>query len=101
MCAILVIAADAYIKRIGTGQTFMQSVGDRRMFIVCFLYLIQVWFATYTFLTGELAIWANMFIVFYGVLAVVVGAIMFGETLSVVQYTGIALGLIGAILMNL
>lgn len=72
------------------------------MLLVYFLYLIQIFLAIAIFIfKGELAIYSNLFIVFYGVFGVCVGVMFFGESLGLIQIAGISLGLIGAVLMNL
>lgn len=71
------------------------------MIPVYVLYLLQIFLAVPIFLhEGELAIYANLFIVFYGIFSVVFGVYFFRENLSIMQMLGIGLGLIGAVLMG-
>jgi drug/metabolite transporter (DMT)-like permease len=94
--------ADSIIKKVSAGQTFVSVLRDPWMLAVYGLYLVQIFFAIFIFIfKGELAIYTNLFIVFYGIFGIVVGILYFKETLSTVQILGIVLGLSGAILMNL
>jgi EamA domain-containing membrane protein RarD len=100
--AITIIIADSLIKKISTGQNFWTVLKDPWMIAVYALYLVQIFFAIFIFIfKGGLAIYTNLFIIFYGIAGIIIGVIFFKEALSVVQIVGIILGLAGAILMNL
>ncbi len=100
--AVTIIVADSLIKKISTGQTFFGVIKDPWMILVYALYLVQIFFAIFIFIfKGELAIYTNLFIIFYGIFGVVIGILFFKETISAIQMLGIGLGLLGAILMNL
>ena len=102
LSAITIIIADSLIKRISTGQNFFGVIKDPWMILVYALYLIQIFFAIFIFIfKGELAIYTNLFIIFYGIFGIIIGILFFKETLSVIQIVGIGFGLIGAILMSL
>ncbi|NTW14648.1 MAG: hypothetical protein HGA31_06535 [Candidatus Moranbacteria bacterium] len=101
LSALTIIIADSMIKKISMGQTFSDVLKDPRMIPVYVLYLLQIFLAVPIFLhEGELAIYANLFIVFYGIFSVVFGVYFFRENLSIMQMLGIGLGLIGAVLMG-
>jgi EamA domain-containing membrane protein RarD len=100
--AVTIIVADALIKKISTGHTFFDIIKDPWMILICGLYLAQIFAAIFIFIfKGELAIYTNLFIIFYGIFGVIVGILFFKETLSPIQMIGIGFGLLGAILMNL
>jgi len=102
LSAVTIIIADSFIKQISAGQSFVGILKNPWVALVYGLYLIQIFFAILIFIfEGELAIYSNLFIIFYGILGVCIGLIFFKEHISVVQMIGIGLGLIGAFLMNL
>lgn len=68
---------------------------------ICLLYFIQILLALYIFVNkADLAIYGNLFVVFYSILMVTLGIIIFGEQLTILQGVGIALALAGVILLN-
>ena len=100
--AVLIIVADAIIKKEslihGFGNTFLSPL----MFLSYFLYFIQIVIAVYIFRKGgELAIYTNLYIIFYSILGIITGVIIFGEHLSTIHYIGILFALTGAVLLNL
>ena len=100
-CAVLVAAADALLKQMSASGGFYTAMLNPWMIVVCLLYFIQILLALYVFIEkGNLAIFGNIFIVFYSVLTVVLGIILFGEHLTMWQGIGIALALAGAVLIN-
>jgi len=100
--AVTIIVADALIKKVSTDQSFVHVLKDPWMLAICGLYLIQIFLAIFIFIfKGELAIYTNLFIIFYGIFGVLFGLLFFHESLSFVQGVGIFLGLLGAVLMNL
>ncbi|MGH7141498.1 MAG: hypothetical protein ACREGH_02610 [Minisyncoccia bacterium] len=99
--ALLITVADTLIKKISTGVTLSQAILNPWMLIICTLYFIQIVIAAYVFIShGELAVYANLFIVFYSILMVLSGVMLFRETLTMRQVVGIVLALGGAILLN-
>ncbi|MEI7750312.1 MAG: hypothetical protein WCJ25_04920 [Candidatus Moraniibacteriota bacterium] len=100
--AVTIIIADSLLKKISDRRNFTDAIRDPWMIAVCALYLIQIVFVIFIYIfKGEMAIYTNLFIVFYGIFGIVSGIFLFGETLSLVQIVGIGLGLFGAILMGL
>jgi drug/metabolite transporter (DMT)-like permease len=99
--AILVAVADSLIKRLGDSAGFMAVALNPWMLAVCALYLIQILFAVYIFThKGGLALYGNMFNVFYTILMTSFGVFFFSEQLSGVQLLGIVLALLGIVLIN-
>ncbi len=98
--AILIAVADALVKATST-STFAAAVWNPWMLVICGLYFIQILLAVYIFVhKGELAIYGNIFIVFYSISMVLLGVFVFHEHLSTLQAIGIVLALAGAVLLN-
>ena len=99
--AILIAVADALIKKTAVTGDLWSAVLNPWMLAICGLYLIQILIVVYVFIQkGELAIYGNIFIIFYSISMVLLGVFFFNEQLSLLQYIGIALALTGAILLN-
>ena len=99
--AILVAAADALLKQMSASGNFFSAVINPWMIVVCILYFVQILLALYVFIgKGSLAIFGNIFIVFYSILTILLGFVLFQEHLSMWQVVGIALALVGAVLIN-
>jgi len=99
--ALLIAVADALIKKTGNSTTFLSATLSPWMLLICILYFIQILLALYIFINkGELALYANIFIVFYSILMVLLGIFAFKEHLTFVQGIGIVLALTGALLLN-
>ena len=100
LSALTVIIGDSIVKKISIGD-FWSVLRDPWMLLVYLLYFLQIAFAVYIFIyKGELAVYANMYIVFYSILGIIFGVMFFKEGLSSIQFSGIILALIGAALMN-
>jgi len=100
--AATIIIADALIKKISDGNSFFSIIRDPWMILICGLYLVQIFAAIFVFISkGELAIYTNLFIIFYGIFGIVIGVLFFKENISTVQMIGIGFGLLGAVLMNI
>lgn len=100
--ALTIIIADSLIKNISTDQTFFSIIKNPWMLLIYGLYLVQIFFTIFIFIfKGEIAIYANSFIIFYGILGIIIGVLFFKETITLLQMLGIGLGLLGAVLMNL
>jgi len=98
--AVLIMAADSLIKKASFDNNFWTAFKNPLMFLVFLLYCIQIVLLVFIFHKGNLAIYANLFVVFYSILMVLSGVLFFKEALSVSQYIGIVLALIAAILIN-
>jgi drug/metabolite transporter (DMT)-like permease len=100
LSALTVIVGDSIIKKISAG-TITQTLKDPLMLTVYVLYFAQIVFAIYIFLyKGELAIYANYYIIFYSILGILSGVLFFKEHLNAVQLVGIGLAMVAAVLMN-
>ena len=99
--AILIAVADALIKKAAVAGDFWSAALSPWMLAICGLYFIQILIVVYVFINkGGLAIYGNIFIVFYSVSMVLLGVFFFQEHLTMLQYIGIALALTGALLLN-
>ena len=99
--ALLIAGADSLIKKTSLQGSFSLAAFSPWMLVICTLYFLQILLVIYIFINrGELAIYANLFIIFYSVLTVLAGVFIFREKLSLVQGVGILLALSGAVLIN-
>lgn len=99
--ALLIAAADALIKVASKSANFWQTLKSPWMLLVYVLYFIQILLAIGIFVyKGELAIYTNLFIIFYSILGVALGVFYFQESLTAVQIAGIVLALFGAVLIS-
>lgn len=99
--ALLIAAADSLIKRMSLQGSFLDALRSPWMIAVLLLYFVQILLAIYVFINrGELALYGNLFIVFYSILMVLAGVLLFREQLSYLQIFGVLLALSGAVLLN-
>jgi len=100
--AVLIIIADTIIKKESISHEFLKSFSSPLMILAYFLYFIQIVIAIYIFKKGgELAIYTNLYIIFYSILGIIAGVLIFSEHISLLQGIGIVFALIGAVLLNL
>ena len=100
--ALLIIIADTIIKKESLAHGLVNSLSTPLMFVAYALYFIQIIIAIYIFKKGgELAIYTNLYIIFYSILGILTGIIVFSEHISLMQSIGIVFALIGAVLLNL
>ncbi len=99
--ALLIVVADALIKKVSEPGSYYDALTSPWMLIACVLYLIQIVLAVFVFINhGELAVYANLYIVFYSLLMVAAAVVIFREQLTGYQIIGIVLALAGAFLIN-
>jgi EamA domain-containing membrane protein RarD len=97
-----VAVADSLIKKVVISGNFWQAVRNPIMLIVLLLYLFQIFFLFYLFSHNwKLGIVGNLQMVFYSLIVVLVGFIVFGESLSAFQLAGIGLAVAAIIFMGL
>lgn len=64
-------------------------------------YFVQILLGIWIFRSkAELAIYTNLFVIFYSIAGMLCGYFLFSEQINAIQYVGILLGLLGAILMT-
>lgn len=101
LSATFIILADALIKKISIQGSFGIAFLDPWMLVAYVLYFIQILFAIAIFTNkGELAIYTNLFIVFYSLFGVLIGVLFFKESLSYFQMAGVFFAVIAALLLN-
>ena len=101
LATLITIIADATIKKISRDGSVSSVLKNPWMIAVYALYFLQILSAIFIFVhKGEFAIYTNLFVVFYSIFGVLSGVLIFQETLSFVQWIGIALALAGVILIN-
>ena len=99
--AIAVAVADALVKKASVGGNFWSAVKHPLMALVVLLYLAQIALFTYAFTNNwKLGVLGITQVVFYTVTVVVLGYLLFKETLSPVQLAGAGLAIVGVVLMN-
>ena len=99
--ALLIAVADALIKKVSASGSLFAALLDPWMLVICLLYFIQIVIVTYIFIQkGELAVYGNLFIIFYSVMMILLGIFAFGENITFWQGVGIVLALGGAVLIN-
>lgn len=99
MSALLVIGADVLIK-ISSKYEFKHALICPEMMACYAMYFVQILLAYWLFANkAGLAIYTNLFVVFYAISGVLAGMLIFGEALTGRQYVGIALGCVASWLM--
>ncbi|MDP2648779.1 MAG: hypothetical protein U1D26_02805 [Patescibacteria group bacterium] len=99
--ALLIAIADAMIKKTSAGNAFSAVILNPWFLAILALYFVQVLLAIYIFIhKGDLAVYGNIFVVFYSILMVIIGTLVFREHISATQSVGIVLALVGAVLIN-
>ena len=102
LSAVLIILADTLIKKVSLQGSFTAAFLDPWMLVAYVLYFIQIVLAIIVFNhKGELAIYADLFVVFYCLFGVLIGVLFFKESLSAFQMVGVALAIIASILLNI
>ena len=100
--ALLIVIADTLIKKVSTLGALPHLLLSPLMLVAYALYFIQIVIAAYIFIHGgELAIYTNLYIIFYSIMGVLSGVLIFSEHLSLIQGIGIIFALTGAVLLNI
>jgi drug/metabolite transporter (DMT)-like permease len=99
--ALMLTVADAVIKTQSGHPGFMSTVFGRWMGVAYLLYFLQVVLGFWLFRTGAVfTVYVNMFVLTYGIACLLVGVWLFKEVLNPLQWAGIGLGFLAAMLMN-
>lgn len=102
LAGVAIAVADVFIKKAAVTGDFWQTLKNPLMIWALILYSVQVFFLAYVFVHNwKLGIAGNLQIVFYSIAIVLMGLLIFSETLSWIKITGIALALLAVFLMNL
>lgn len=101
LSAVLIIGADALIKKVSIQGSFSVAFMDPWMIAAYLMYFVQILLAIGIFINkGELAVYTNLFIVFYSLFGVMAGVLFFKESLSIFQLTGVVFAVVAAILLS-
>ena len=99
--AVLVIAADVLIKKASTAYSWSDLFQSAPMLWAYGMYLVQIVLAVLVFrYANGIAIYTNLFVVFYSIFGVLSGLFLFKERLNTTQWAGIALGIIASLMLN-
>jgi drug/metabolite transporter (DMT)-like permease len=102
LSAALIILADSLIKKAALGGSFTGAFLSPWMIVAYVAYFLQILLAILIFVNkGELAVYTNLFIVFYSLFGVLVGVLFFKETLSVFQLIGVLFAIAAAVFLNI
>lgn len=97
-----VAIADILLKKTQSLGSISRAILSPWMLGAIILYLFQILFFTYLFISGAKLIHVGvMQIVFYSIIVLIAGIFIFGESLTALQGIGILLSLTGIILLNL
>lgn len=101
VAGISVGVADALIKKTALSGNFISAIKNPLFIVILLLYFVQVVLLIYIFTHNwNLGIVGNLQVVFYSITIILAGLLFFKETISWIQGIGIAMALIGVILMN-
>lgn len=96
-----VAIADVFLKKTQTLGSMSKAISSPWMLIAVVLYLVQIFFFTYLFVSGVKLINVGiMQTVLYATIVVVSGVIFFGESMTSLQIAGIFLAVLGVIFLN-
>ena len=97
-----VAIADVFLKKTQALGSVSQALTSPWMIGAIVLYLFQIFFFTYFFISGaKLTYVGIMQTVLYALIVVGSGIFFFGESLSTVQIAGIVLAIAGVVLLNI
>lgn len=102
LAVIPIAVADAFLKKASTEGSLHRAIQSPWMIAALLLYLFQILFLTYIFITGwQLSLVGSLQTVFYVLVVLLAGIFIFRETLTLVQGVGVLFAVGGVILINL
>lgn len=97
-----VAIADVFLKQAAVSGNLSLTLKSPWLLGAIILYLYQILFFTYVFVTGgKLSFVGSLQTVLYALVVIGAGIFLFQEKLTGVQVLGITLAIVGAILINL
>lgn len=97
-----VAIADVFLKKATVGASLAQAMKSGWFFAAVALYLFQIFFFVYLFVSGTELIYVGILqTVLYACIVLFSGFLIFSETLNGVQLLGSALAIAGVVLMHL
>ena len=102
LAVVAVAVGDVFLKKAALAGGFTRAMTSPWMAAAIVLYLYQIIFFTYAFLTGwQLSVIGSMQTVLYALIILAAGVLYFNESLSTGQGIGVAMAFAGVVLMNL
>lgn len=102
LAVIPIAVADSFLKKASTEGSLHRAIQSPWMIAALLLYLFQILFLTYIFITGwQLSLVGSLQTVFYVLVVLLAGIFIFRETLTLVQGVGVLFAVGGVILINL
>ena len=99
---IAVAVADVFLKKAAVHANWSRALQSPWLVGAVLLYLYQILFFTYVFVTGgELSFVGTLQTAFYALIVVGAGVVIFQETLSSLQIAGVVLAVLSSVLINL
>ncbi len=96
-----VAIGDVFIKKAAHTGSLSAAFTNKWMLLGVLCYLIQIALFTWMFVKGwDLSIIGSLQTVFYAAVVLSFGIFWFGESLTVMQYVGVALAFIGVMMIN-
>lgn len=97
-----VAVADICLKRAAAPGSMAAALRSPWLYAAAGLYLFQVGFFTYLFVSGTPLLYVGILqTALYAAIVLLAGFFLFKETMSPVQWAGLGLALVGAVLMNI
>ena len=102
VAVVSVAVADVFLKRATLNTTFLKALTSPWMAGAVLLYLFQIFFFTYVFVSGgELSLVGSLQTVLYAVIVLGASVLLFNEKLTILQAAGFVLAIGGVILINI
>ncbi len=102
LAATAVAIADVFLKKASLSGSLGAALRSPWMLGAVGLYLFQIFFFTYVFVSGiKLSVVGILQTILYALIVLLSGVFFFKESLSTLQIIGIALGVAGVILLSL
>lgn len=97
-----VAIADVFLKKASTGNGLIDALKSPWMFGAIALYLFQIFFFTYVFVSGEELVEVGVLqTALYAIIVLLAGFVIFKESVQPVEIVGMILAGIGVTLMSL
>ncbi len=97
-----VAVGDIFIKKAAVNSSFTTAITSKWVVLGISLYFVQIVLFTWMFVKGwDLSIVGIMQTVFYALVILTAGHLVFKESLNTMQIVGLSLALIGILITNL
>ncbi len=102
LAASAVAIADIFLKKVEGSGSLIKAMLSPWMMGALALYLFQIIFFTYAFVSGSKLISVGvMQVALYSIIILLASVFVFNETLSWIQISGVILALVGVLFMHL